>query len=432
MVASWRGTWFAPVAAGLPPAEVRDLVRFRLLLLACIFCGVIQKPLIAFAWDVQTFEDCLRELHTKKASLALMGGTAILLRQVFAVAGQLLVKEVAVALADAGTTWKQASLSTLLRRLSKLSPRDSGKRRGRMSQFTGPSWIQKVAKSKAHLKSFSRASRTLGQMFCASAEAEEISFHTMCQSLHLHCKLPLVGRYSVPHLVRACYVARQGIDGTWLEITEDAWVKDLRGMHTDRTAGIFDLLGVHAYADATGMLATLTHVARSFYSFRTAAAYGRASLVDLPCQACELGGVLGAVKKHLSIRGRGVDRKAADWILSRLPSSPKAMLSMAMLLKQNRARVEGRGNGLDLQCSGIVAGSWLASSPQELGGRSMLAVFTRGSGGPFDLLPLGCEGCFAVFPLSPSTRLWLCESCRGDRRREWDRKRQAARRASGA
>ena len=270
-------------------------------------------------------------------------------------------------------------------------------------------------------------------MFDVCAEAEELPcFHTVCQSLFSNAKLPLIGRYSVPHLVRACYVARQGLDGTWLRMSEEAWDRHLRGMHIDRTAGIFDLLCVYTHREATWMLASLSKVARSFYSTRTAASYGRASLVDLPCQACELGGVLGAVKKHLRTRGHGVNRKAADWILSRLPSSHKAMLAMSMLLKQNRARVEGRGNGLDMQCAGVVAGTWLASSPPELGGRSMLAVFTRGRGGPFNVPVLGCTRCSMMFPVSPNSSLLLCESCQGDRRREWDRKRQAVRRASDA
>ena len=59
MVAGWRGAWLAPAEAGVAPAEAEDRVRYRLLLLACIFCGIIQKPLITFAWDVQAFEDCL-------------------------------------------------------------------------------------------------------------------------------------------------------------------------------------------------------------------------------------------------------------------------------------------------------------------------------------------------------------------------------------
>ncbi len=72
MVAGWRGTWLAPAEAGVAPAEAEDRLRYCVLLMACVFCGIIQKPLITLARDVQAFEDCLRELHDKKASLALM------------------------------------------------------------------------------------------------------------------------------------------------------------------------------------------------------------------------------------------------------------------------------------------------------------------------------------------------------------------------
>ena len=144
MVGSWRDTWLAPAEAGTRPADSRAAVRYRLLLLSCIFCGLIQKPLIAFAWDMQAFEDALCALHGKKANLALMGGTAILLRQVFASRAQMQVKTMALALAGAGSTWKRRNLQSLLTSLSKLSPRDSGKRRGRMSQFTGPPWLRRL------------------------------------------------------------------------------------------------------------------------------------------------------------------------------------------------------------------------------------------------------------------------------------------------
>ena len=63
MVGSWRDTWLAPAVAGTRPAVSRAAVRYRLLLLSCIFCGLIQKPLIAFAWDIQAFEDALYALH---------------------------------------------------------------------------------------------------------------------------------------------------------------------------------------------------------------------------------------------------------------------------------------------------------------------------------------------------------------------------------
>ena len=103
MVGSWQDTWLAaPAEAGTRPANLRAVVRYRLLLLSCILCCLIQKPLIAFAWDVQAFEDALRALHGNKANLALMGGTAILLRQVFAARAQMQVKTMALALAGAG------------------------------------------------------------------------------------------------------------------------------------------------------------------------------------------------------------------------------------------------------------------------------------------------------------------------------------------
>ena len=422
------------MVAGTRPTVSRAAVRYRLLLLSCIFCGLIQKPLIAFAWDMQAFEDALYALQRKTANLALMGGTAILLRQVFASRAQTQVKTMALALAAAGTTWKRRNLQSLLTSLSKLSPRDSGKRRGRMSQFTGPPWLRRLLLSPKHLKAFSRGSEMVGAMFDASADAEEAStFDSVCGALLSHCKLPLVGRYSIPHLARACYVARQGISGTWLKLTEESW-QSLRGMHADRTAAIFDVLQVHTYAEATWMLATLTHVARDLYSSRTAAHFGRASAVDLPCQACELAGVLGAVKKHLGICGDGGNGRAAEWILCRLPSKPNDMLAMATSLKTNRAKVEGRGNGLDLQCASVVTATWLASSPADLHGKSMMSVFTRGSGGPFNVPAVGCAICKQMFALSPNARLSsiLCESCRRAHRRKWDRNRQADRRASNA
>ena len=86
----------------------------------------------------------------------------------------------------------------------------------------------------------------VGKMFGASADAEAAStFDVVCEALlSRRCKLPYVGRYSVPHLARACFVARQGISGTWLKLTEVSW-QMLRGMHADRTAAMFDVLQVH-------------------------------------------------------------------------------------------------------------------------------------------------------------------------------------------
>ena len=132
---------------------------------------------------------------------------------------------------------------------------------------------------------------------------------------------------------------------------------------------------------------------------------------------------------EVPIRGDGGDRQASEWILARLPSSPCAMLSMAASLKQERARVEGRGNGLALQCASVITGTWLASSPPALRGKSMLFALARGSGGPFKLPVLGCTRCGMMFPVSANARLHMCVTCRAAHRREWDRRRQADRRA---
>ena len=75
--------------------------RWRFLLLACITCGLIQKPFISFAWDVITFSQALVQLCNIRASSALIGGTAILLRQVFAMVGQKTVAKLAIQLQKA-------------------------------------------------------------------------------------------------------------------------------------------------------------------------------------------------------------------------------------------------------------------------------------------------------------------------------------------
>jgi len=79
-------------------ASAESVRRARVLLVASILGGLIQKPLIKFAWDVQAFTKELVALHktmVRHASAGpesfhslLIGGTAILLRQIFATVGQ--------------------------------------------------------------------------------------------------------------------------------------------------------------------------------------------------------------------------------------------------------------------------------------------------------------------------------------------------------
>ena len=92
---------------------------------------------------------------------------------------------------------------------------------------------------------------------------------------------------------------------------------------------IFNLLGVTTFDDALEMLSTVRELAQRTWSFSIAARFGSVSLIDLPCQACEFGGILGAVKL---ICGGG-DDEAVLWLLKELPGSLEELKSMSRLLK---------------------------------------------------------------------------------------------------
>lgn len=460
------GTWIAPSLGG-------KAVRLRLLLLGCILCGLIQKPLIAFAWDVQALQEVIQSVARAKASPSLLGGTAILLRQVFAVKGQTVVGDIALALAGSGCpSWNRKSLQRLLSKLLELSPEDAGKRRGRMSQFTGPAWLRRILVSHASVKAFCAAAKIVGELFASSLE--ESTFHDACAKLKTKHRMPMVGSYSVPHLLRACVVARFSLDGVQIHISESAWTSDLRPMHVERTASIFDRLAVHSYQDAMVMLRTVVGMVRNFYSFRTAAAYGSASLVDLPCQACELGSLVSVVCSHLKppcdrstharggggrgrvgasgggrpLRGthaRGVGRASVRsttkkgrsthargnpdpivWLLKRLPGDTAGMRELSKNLKAGRAAVGGKGNGLDLQAAAVVTRDWLQSDPQPL--KSSLWHCIHAGGVPFDLPGVACSICEG--PLEHKERQVFCADCFANKRRVADKERQAKKRRS--
>ena len=80
-----EGTW-------LTPAMAEDVLRARFAFVACLVGGLTQKALIKFAWDMKCFQTQLQRVHqrlrTRGGGAALLGGTAILLRQIFAVKGQ--------------------------------------------------------------------------------------------------------------------------------------------------------------------------------------------------------------------------------------------------------------------------------------------------------------------------------------------------------
>ena len=130
----------------LSSAMAEPVRRARYAFFACIGAGLLQKPLIKFAWDIQALQRHLQIVYqhtsTRGRGAALLGGTAILLRQVFAAKGQKVVADVAISLAAAGKTWDKAALCNLCGKLDKLDPCDRQKRKGRMSQFSGPKWIR--------------------------------------------------------------------------------------------------------------------------------------------------------------------------------------------------------------------------------------------------------------------------------------------------
>ena len=96
----------------LCPSLPLPVLRARTLFIACMLCGLMQKPLIKFAWDVKAFLKSLARAHSILRNCTqvnrgggagpLLGGTAILLRQVFATKGQGVVAEFASSLAVAG------------------------------------------------------------------------------------------------------------------------------------------------------------------------------------------------------------------------------------------------------------------------------------------------------------------------------------------
>ena len=161
-------------------------------------------------------------------------------------------------------------------------------------------------------------------------------------------------------------------------------------MHDDRTTNQFNLFAVYSHGDAAAMLRTVVQTARAFYSFRIAAPFGRASFIDLTCQVCELAGVLGSVKFHRSALAQAGTTRGTlpatavqpvsdvDWFLGRLPGTVAGLKRMSKSLKLRIAKLQGRGNGLDLQCAELVAKTWLRSAPPRL--RSSLLEMSARAG----------------------------------------------------
>ena len=369
----------------------------------------------------------------ESADLRLLGGTAILLRQVFASVGQGVVGTRALKLLTSGDEWTTQQLGALRLELLDYEPEQVGKRRGRMSAFSGPLWVAGLLAKPGRVKAFHCASEHVGR-FLASTIVERSAFHVLCAKLKSSAKLYHLSSYSVPHLVRACCVARETFHGDLVQPCEQAWLYDLRCMHEDNTARIFDLLQVRSMQDAQGMAFTMVGVARSVYSRATARRFSSLSLIDLPCEACEFAGILGSVKqfmqKQAGIRVSG-DAHAVDWLLKRLPGKLTSLKEMGRRQRIITQKLSTRGNGLDLQAAGSVTKGWLQEDDDtetRAKGRhkSLHDTCTRGSGDAFGVPNLFCDGCGELIlnTLTCRPRSELCAQCLSVARRTSDRLRK--------
>ena len=338
-----------------------------------------------------------------------------------------MIGNLAVSLAVAGRSWDAVAIKQLLDELMQMDPRDTAKRKGFMIMWSGPKWIQGLQEA-IHMSQFIKASELIGE-FLTSAVAERCAFHNLCSALKdPSMKVHGIARYSVIHLARACAVARSLIRGDGrneLEsLSSETWLTHLRGMHEKSTVQIFDMLGVNTYEDALAMRDTVHEVARRTWSSAVARQFGSLSLLDLPCQACEFNGILGAV---FGVHGGGHDG-AIRWLLAHLSGDMRVLKTMGKLLKFDRARQEGRGDGLDRQAASVVTTAWLAGKPnQPL--ESLQRVLTDSGWDKFKLPRIICPRCssFMSGPLMGRKRK-ECATCYAVRIRGKDAARQAKKR----
>ena len=185
---------------------------------------------------------------------------------------------------------------------------------------------------------------------------------------------------------------------------------------------------------------------KAMYHVNTVVKHRPASLCDLPCQACELGGVLGAVKKfrtdrghtrtNTHVRGEAVDVAEINdvkWLLARLPSDEATASAMKRALAGSVSMVDGKGDGLDRQCSGSITAAWLKSQPEEVP-NSFAEVLARKIRLPYQLLALRCRECDGTLTslVLRSDGMEVCDGCRSDLTRAHDRARQNAKRGRRA
>ena len=392
--------------------------RFRSAWLLSLLSGLVQKPLVRMAWDIEVTVLKLAALRSVCEAPGVLGMTLILLRQVYAQKAQEMVGDMSLDVAKGlGHVWTRRALQKLAEVLGGMDKQDSRKDTGRMRNYTGPAWVHLVADDPAHYKAFCAAGLRLGRSLLASADAEAETFASLFKDLTTApAKLPGVGTYSVAGILRALCAVQASVGLPTLVLTEADWVKHLRDMTDDTTKVAFQQVGVRALADAEAMVAVIRAVCSKYWGFRQAALWRRVDVLDLSCQACEFLQVLRAVRRARPEEASSFE-EAAAWLLRHLPQDAAGIRAMGKSLRLARQRVPGRGNGRDLQSGFNVATGWLQ---QRDSGAAPAGPLGEGdaSGVLEQFLPQSrCESCSS--PLRPPFR--ACEVCARERRRVYMR-----------
>ena len=93
--------------------------RWRSAWLLCLLTGLVQKPLVRMAWDVEVTVKMMGALREVCGAPEVLGMTLILLRQVYAQKGQEMVGSMAMELEG---TWTACALETLAKALDPMHP----------------------------------------------------------------------------------------------------------------------------------------------------------------------------------------------------------------------------------------------------------------------------------------------------------------------
>jgi len=420
-----QGTWLdnAPAAAG---GTTTDALFWRCFFLAVTAAGLVQKVGTTSCWDWHPFHEALGQLWRRRASLALLGGTAIIARSVFASAGVGVVAALALELHKQGRVWDYHAFRTLLSRLRALPAAQAGRQRGRLVQNSGPFWVSKMLQQWDGSR-WASACKHVGSLFGAPAAAEG-STHAgdVCRALEGDSKVPGLGRYGVCSLLRNALASRAKLDGACVALEEASWAKWVRGMHKDTVTLMLDRLGTRTLGDAEAMVRTLAGTSKSMFSTRVSAKRSVA-VSDLSVAACETTSLISTVRKKLCLnpQQRGSDRNTAEWVLQRLPSTLQGLrrVSKCWRIKQ---RNKTQGGDDDPESASAVGAAWFSTSPPEAPG-SMLRVACGEKRSPWKLPKLWCITCKGKLRAGSSRRV-RCDVCTAEARKATFRISSAKRR----